>query len=182
MRGLSIAVAGGICALALLPGTPARGLTLEDALARAAKSRFEIAAAPIEARAGEGKVLQASVKPGPEVDLESRNVLEETSVGLSLLQERGGKRDARIAAARADLELSGAEAGVRRLEIGRQVRAAYTAVLAAEQSLKLAEEARARGRRGARAQQRQRGGWLHRARLRGGLRRKPAAPPTHAIW
>src|SRR5512134_1449750 len=97
MRCLTFTVAGGICALALLPWAPARALSLEDALARAANNRLEIAAFPVETRAAEGRILQASVKPGPEVDLESRNILEETSVGMSLLQERGGKRDARIA-------------------------------------------------------------------------------------
>ena len=145
MRCMTFAVAG-IYALALLPGAPVRALSLEEALARAANGRFEVAAIPHETRSAEGRILQASVKPGPEVDLESRNTLEETSVGMSLLQERGGKRDARIAAARADLELLGAQAEVRRLEIGHEVRKAYTVVLAAEQSLGLAEEALALSR------------------------------------
>ena len=54
--------------------------------------------------------------------------------------ERGGKRDARVASARAGLELVGAQADVRRLEVGHQVRKAYFAVLAAEQSFELTEE------------------------------------------
>ena len=146
MRLLKFLVAGCGCALALLPGAPARGLSLDEALARAARSRFEISAIPREVQAGEGRVLQASVRPLPELDLETRNLLEETSIEVSLLHERGGKREARIAAARADLEAIAAQAEVRRLDVGRQVRKAYTAVLAAEQSLVLTEEALALSR------------------------------------
>ncbi len=75
-----------------------------------------------------------------ELDLETRNVFEETSVEMSLTHERGGKRDARIASARASLDVLGVQADVRRLEIGHQVRKAYSAVLAAEQSFALTEE------------------------------------------
>lgn len=146
MRLTSLFVSACGCALALLPGTPARGLSLDEALARAARNRFEITAARHELDAGTGRTLQASVTPGFELDMETRNALEETTVGLSLLYERGGKRDARIAAARADLEALGTLAEVRRLEVGHQVRKAYTAVLAAEQSLGLTEEALALAR------------------------------------
>lgn len=140
MRLLTFALAGGLFALALLPGAPARGLTLEEALARAAESRFELTAIPREIRAGEGRILQAAVQPGLEVDLETRNVFEETSVGMSLTHERGGKREARVASARAGLEMLGVQTQIRRLEVGHQVRKAYSAVLAAEQSYELTEE------------------------------------------
>jgi cobalt-zinc-cadmium efflux system outer membrane protein len=139
-------LAGGACALALAPGAPARGLTLEDALALAARNRFEIAAIPREVAAVEGKVSQAEVTPAVELDLETRNALEESKVEFIFVHERGGKRDARVAAARAELSALGAQAQVRRLDVGHEVRAAYTAVLAAEQSLRLAEEAHALAR------------------------------------
>jgi cobalt-zinc-cadmium efflux system outer membrane protein len=139
MRLMTLLAAGG-CALALLPALPARGLTLEEALARAAQSRVEVTALPLEVQAGEGRILQASVKPGLEVDFETQDVLEETTLGVSLLHELGGKREARVASARANLEALGAQVDVRRLEIGHQVRKTYCAVLAAEQSLALSEE------------------------------------------
>ena len=141
MRLLKFLVAGCGCALALLPGAPARGLSLEEALVRAGQSRFEIAAIPRELQAGEGRIVQAAVKPAPELDLETRNALEESKIEMSFVWERGGKRDARVAAARAGLDALGAQAEVRRLEVGHQVRKAYSAVLAAEQSLELTEEA-----------------------------------------
>ena len=140
MRLSRFSVAGGICALALLPTASARGLSLEEALARAAHSRFEIAAIPREIRAGEGRITQAAIKPALELDLEAQNVFEESKVEMIFPHERGGKRDARVASARAGLELVGAQADVRRLEIGHQVRKAYFAVLAAEQSFELTEE------------------------------------------
>lgn len=140
MRLTTFLIAGGGCALALLPGAPARGLTLDEALARAARSRVEIAVLPLEVQAGEGRMLQASLRPGPEVDFETRNLFEETSVGVSLVHERGGKREARVASARASLDALGAQADVRGQEIGHEVRKAYLAVLAAEQSLALAGE------------------------------------------
>ena len=142
MRSMKCSFAAGVCALALLSWTPARGLTLEEALVRAARTRFEVAAIPGEVRAGEGDLLQAAARPAPEVDLETRNALEETSVGMSLVHERGGKRDARVARARANLDLLVAHGEVRRLDVGLQVRKAYFAVLAAEQSFALAEESR----------------------------------------
>jgi len=137
---MTFSIAGGICALVLLPGTPALGLSLEEALARAAQYRFEITAIPGEIRAGEGRILQAELKPGPELDLETRNLLEEAIIEVSRTHELGGKRNARIASARAGLERLVAHSDVRRLEIGHQVRKAYAAVLAAEQSFALTEE------------------------------------------
>jgi cobalt-zinc-cadmium efflux system outer membrane protein len=68
-----------------------------------------------------------------------QNVFEESKVEMIFPHERGGKRDARVASARAGLELVSAQADVRRLEIGHQVRKAYFAVLAAEQSFALTE-------------------------------------------
>lgn len=140
MRLDMCAVVGGICALALLSASPARGLSLDDALVRAGRSRFEIAAIPREMAAGEGKAAQASVGPSFELDLETQDDLEESTIGLSYTFERGGKREARIAAARANLDALASEAEIRRLEVGHQVRKAYVAVLAAEQSFALAEE------------------------------------------
>jgi cobalt-zinc-cadmium efflux system outer membrane protein len=140
MRLSIFSFAGGICALTLLPGTAARGLSLEEALARAAQSRFEITAIPDELLAAGGRIRQAAVHPGAELDLETRNVLEETSLGISRTHERGGKREARVASARADLGVLDAQADLRRLEIGHQVRKAYSAALAAEQSFALTAE------------------------------------------
>lgn len=140
MRLLTFFIAGGSCALTFLPWVPAHGLSLEEALARAGQNRFEITVIPREVQGGAGRILQASVKPGFEVDLETRNALEETSVGMSLLYERGGKHDARVAGARADFEALRAQADVMRLEIGHQVRKAYSAVLAVEQTYALMKD------------------------------------------
>lgn len=140
MRLSTFPIAGGICALMLLSAASARGLSLDEALSRAGHSRFEITAIPHEMQAGEGRIRQAAVKPGPVFDLETSNILEETSAAMSRTHESGGKRDARVASARADLDRLAAQADVRRLEIGRQVRKAYSAVLAAEQSFALTEE------------------------------------------
>lgn len=146
MRSSRLTIVGGVCALTLATGVPARALSLEQALARAALERPEIAVVPLGIRAGEGRIRQASVGPQPELDAEARNALEETSLGISLVREGGGKRDARVAAARTELALFEAQAQVRRLDIGRQVRQAYTAVLAAERSLRLTEDALALAR------------------------------------
>ena len=105
-------VAGGSLCAGAPAGGPARGLSSEEALARAAQSRFEITAIPREIQAGEGRILQAAVKPGARLDLETRNVFEESKVELIFPHERGGKRDARVASARAGLELVGAQAEV----------------------------------------------------------------------
>lgn len=136
----------GICALALLPGATAQGLSLEDALILAGQSRFEITAIPREIQSGEGKVLQASVTPAPELDLETRNAFEESKAEMRFVWERGGKRDARVASARAGLDALGAQAEVRQLDVGQQVRKAFSAVLASEQSLALTEDALALAR------------------------------------
>lgn len=140
MRLMTMLVGGGSCVLALLPVVPARGLSLEEALARAGRNRFEITAIPGEIAAGEGRIEQAAIQPAPELDLETRNALDESTIGMSFVRERGGKRDARVASARANLESLKAQADVRGLEIGHQVRKAYAAVLAAEQSFALTQE------------------------------------------
>jgi cobalt-zinc-cadmium efflux system outer membrane protein len=146
MRIRVVLPASVACALVLLPGIPARGLSLEEALARAGQSRFEIAAISREMAAGEGRAEQASVGPATELDLETRGDFEESKAELIFVHERGGKRGARVAAARAELAALGAQDQVVRLDVGREVRAAYTAVLAAEESLRLTEEAHALAR------------------------------------
>ena len=142
MRLLTFSVAGGICALALLPAAPARGLSLEEALARAAQHRFEIAAIPREIRAGEGRITPGggrnqgrswTSRPGTCFEeSSSRGEPHRTSAAASAT--RGSPAPARASS------WLGAQADVRRLEIGHQVRKAYSAVLAAEQSFALTEE------------------------------------------
>jgi cobalt-zinc-cadmium efflux system outer membrane protein len=136
----SRSLACGILSLTLLSGVSARALTLEEALARAEQNRPELASIAKQLLAGEGRLLQAAVRPGPELEMETENLFDDTSIGVSYLHERGGKREARVETARADLELSGAQTLALRLEIGYEVRKSYLAVIAAEKVLELAQE------------------------------------------
>ena len=146
IAGLLLTVTGASGASAQ---TPAPTLDLSEALARA--SAADPMAPGWEARfaAAQANVRQAGVKPNPSLGLELENfagsgaysVLDRTETTLSYQQtlERGGKREARVGLARASAEVTRRRRDVRRLELLRDVQAAYAEALAAEADLLIAE-------------------------------------------
>ena len=138
-----------LAALALPLPVAALDLSLSDALARAAA--FDPAQTTSGARveAAEASVRQASVKPTPTLGLDIENftgsgpysLLDRSETTLSYAQplERKDKREARVGRARAEVEVVRARSVVIRLDLLRDVQAAYAEALAADAELLVAE-------------------------------------------
>lgn len=135
--------------LALPAGAYAQPLTLTDALTRAAGQDLTRPVAEARVQAAEAGARQAAVKPNPTVGLDvenfagtgDRNTVESTETTLYWQQtlERGGKREARIGAARADIAVIRLRAQVRALDQLATVQALWVEAAAAEQAIGVAE-------------------------------------------
>jgi cobalt-zinc-cadmium efflux system outer membrane protein len=123
-------------------------LTVEQAL-REARERAPYALELSERiRAEEGRVRQAGARPNPEVDVQVENFAgsrplsgtraAETTGSFALPVELGGKRQARIGAAKATLGLTEAETDAALLDLDLAVRNAHTEAAKAEAAKRLA--------------------------------------------
>ncbi|MBI5017832.1 MAG: TolC family protein [Deltaproteobacteria bacterium] len=116
-------------------------ITLPQALEKALGSRPEIEAFASDLRASQGRVLQASLRPNPELGFEIANLEDETSVTYSQPLEMGGKRQARVAHATAAIGVLQADYARVRLDISAEVKRAYVSLLGAQMRLELQREA-----------------------------------------
>jgi cobalt-zinc-cadmium efflux system outer membrane protein len=157
-RIIAAVLAAGACASPLwaqttttdLSATAASVLTLVEALNRAgASSPFQDAAAA-GIRAAEAQRRVAGLRPNPSIVGEAENVAgtgiyqglrsSETTVGLSLPFELGGKRGARIAVADAQIERAGLQAEIARADLRLRVTQTYNAAVAAQHRIGIAED------------------------------------------
>jgi len=136
-------------------------LTLHDAVNLTLLRNPELAAFAREMRALEGATLQAGLLRNPEFSVNVENagniqklrgdinspesIVQEvtqqvTTIRIGQLIELGGKRAARVSAARLGEELAAMDYESRRIEIMARVANLYTDVLAGQERLKLAEE------------------------------------------
>lgn len=149
--GLLATVAATPWALAQTPTAvaPAPALDLNTALSRAGAADPGVAGWDARLAAAQANVRHAGVRPNPTLGLEVENfagsgamsLLDRTEATLSYQQtlERGGKRQARVGAARASAEVVRRQREVRRLDLLRDVQTAYAEALAAEADLLIAE-------------------------------------------
>jgi len=125
-------------------------LSLSEALSRTLRGSPELAAYDYETRAAEARLLQASLRPNPELSLDVENPtgsgvyangeqMEDTLM-LSQLIELGGKRSARMAEAAAGRAVVQWEYQVKRVEVLKATTLAFIEAVAAQQRLALAEE------------------------------------------
>lgn len=146
----TIAVIVGAPTLAqTAPAASRPKLTLPAALARAAQTDPSVAGAAARVAAAEAGLRQAAVTPNASLNLELENLagtgpyslFDRTEATLSYEKplERGGKREARLGRARAELEVTRLRAQVARLDVLRDVQLAYAEALAAEAELLVAE-------------------------------------------
>lgn len=145
MRRISGA-ATSIIAMALAAGNAA-AIDLSQAIRRALDADPRMVGAQLEIEATRGGVIQAAKRPNPELSVEVEDFLgsgdyrgfEKAAVTISVQQrfERGGKRDARIAAAQGREDVAAAEVAVTMREIITQTKIDYIAVLGALQKLEL---------------------------------------------
>lgn len=139
-----------------VPENPSGRITLRDALALALRQSPELATFAWEMRARESAAIQVGRAPNPTLDVmvedlgASGRVLDDspvagpqTTVQLSQLIELGGKRDARRTLAGFDRELAAWDFEAARIDVLTRVTAAFLDVLVSQQTLVLAERARA---------------------------------------
>lgn len=150
-----VAVFGAAAAVLLLlssaPSSAAEpmGITLNDAVRAALARHPDLEAFGYELQAAEGRMLQASLPPNPEVEVEVVNVgalatgaaPAESSAGLSQAFELGGKRPARVEKARAERRVVEADYGRLRLDLVASVRRAFAELQGSQERLALKREA-----------------------------------------
>jgi len=134
-----------------LPPEPTGVLRLADALAAALLRNPELAAVAHEVRAREAALLQAGALPNPTVSLELEDVAgsgefrgvesAQTTLLLGQLIELGGKRAARIDLAAADRDLAAWDYEVHRIDVFVRAADEFVDVLAAQERLRLADDA-----------------------------------------
>ena len=129
---------------------PSGALTLRQALALALARNPALAAFSWDVRIGEARILQAGLRPNPEAGVEVEDVLgsgdfqgvreAQTTLALSQLIELGGKRAARVNAAKFSRDLASWDYETRRIEVFTQTAEAFVEVLNLQQRLALTEE------------------------------------------
>ena len=153
-RIIAAVMAAGACASSLQAQTdrtaaPAPVLSLAEALDRAgASSPFQDAAAA-GIRAAEAQRRVAGLRSNPSIVGEAENVAgtgiyqglrsSETTVGLALPLELGGKRRARIAVAEAQIGRAGLQVEIARADLRLRVTQIYNAAAAAQRRIGVAE-------------------------------------------
>lgn len=125
---------------------PLQGSASRDLVRRALDSNRELAAARIEIERGRARLRQAGLRPNPAIDFEQTTGRltgssgeSETSVGVSLPIELGGRRHRRIELARAELEAVEAEVADRERRLTNEVLVAYAESLSALRELEITE-------------------------------------------
>ncbi|AMP05606.1 TolC family protein [Collimonas pratensis] len=115
-------------------------LTLRQALQQAFQNNPDLAVAALEVKAVEATILQAGVRPNPEVSAlleDTRKATRTTTLQLNQTLELGGKRDARIKAAEKSRDAAQADYLSKRADIQGAVVGAYFVALEAQENLLL---------------------------------------------
>ena len=117
---------------------PQQGTSANDLVRRALTANGELAAARLEATRARARLRQAGLRPNPTIDFEQTTGRltgsggeSETSIGVALPLEIGGRRQRRIELAQAELEATEAEIADRERRLAGEVRALYAEALAA---------------------------------------------------
>lgn len=128
----------------------ADGLSLRDALMRAAAFDPSVPATQARLDAAEAGLRQARVKPNPTVGVDLENFAgtgrmslldrSETTLYYQQTLERGGKRDARTDVARAEIILAASRGDVRSLDLLAQVQTAWIEALATQAQVSVANQ------------------------------------------
>ena len=142
----------GVSAIAFFAGgaraEPAPPFT--DLLRQAQTTAPRLAQARAEIARAQGLARQAGARPNPVVGVEVENfsgsgpfkgsTLAETTASIDQTLELGGKRGARVAAGRAEVEAARRQAGEAELQFAADLAAAYAQAEAADRRLTLATE------------------------------------------
>lgn len=131
-------------------------LTLVQALDEAAARSPAVVAADADVAAAEARVRQAGYRSNPELSLEVENVAgtgelrgtqsAETTLALNQRLDLGGRRSARVGAARAELEVQKLRLAIARADLAQSVREQFARAVAAREKLTQATENEERAR------------------------------------
>ena len=131
-------------------------LTLAQALDEAAARSPTVVAAEAEVAAAEARARQAGYRSNPELSLEVENFAgtgelrglrsTETTLAVNQRLDLGGRRSARIDAARAELEVQKLRLAIARADLAQSVREQFARAVAAREKLAQATENEARAR------------------------------------
>ena len=134
----------------LPPHASAQPLTLRQALTLARDADVGLTASEARIEAASGALLQAGASPNPSIGVDVENFPRsnlqvpfhrtEATLYYQRILERGDKREARTNAARADLEAVRLRRLVRALDLFQTVETAWNEAVAAEISVRVAEE------------------------------------------
>lgn len=146
-RIFAAVLAAGACASTLqaqtaLPTSAEPVLTLDEALAAAGAGSPAVEAARTGVEAARAQRAVSGLRPNPSIDAMAENVAgtgaysglrsSETTVGLSLPLELGGKRSARVAVANALLDRATLEAAIAQADLRLRVTQAYNDAVAGQ--------------------------------------------------
>jgi outer membrane protein, heavy metal efflux system len=119
-------------------GNQATAISPADLIRRAFNANRELAAARLDLERGRARLRQAGLRPNPTLDAEHTTGRltgspdeRETSIGLAVPIEMGGKRQGRLDVATAELAVIEAEIANRERQLTRDVLAAYIDAVAA---------------------------------------------------
>src|SRR5438046_6287723 len=123
-------------------------VTLAQALALTLKQNPDLAAFSWDVRSAEARVLQARLRPNPELGMQSEDISgsrpgfshSQTTLQMSQLVELGGKRSARVHEATFGRELAKLDYESKRLDILKKTAQAFVEVLSAQERVRLAQE------------------------------------------
>lgn len=142
------------CGLAVLVprATAAEPLTLSEALATALQKNPTLKVHSFGTRIAEARILQAGLKPNPELSVQAENFLGtgalsgvkglETTLQLSQVIDLAGSRSRRIETATASRELADADYETQRINVFAEVARRFTETAVDAQRLATAREAR----------------------------------------
>ena len=141
------------CALVLSPPwalARTGELTLAAALDTALRNHPDLRASAYELTAAQARIIQAGLRPNPELSLELENFAGsgatrgadalETTLSLSQVVEWGDRRELRRSAAEADYEVAGIEQRARELDVLAEVTRRFIDVVALQEHGRLAAE------------------------------------------
>ncbi len=128
----------------------AEAMTLQQALSRVFESSPELEVSELEVEAASARIIQAGLRPNPELAAEGENFPTMSSTGafrylestlkMSQRFELGGKRDLRIQTAKTYKSLTGYRADIKKAELIAATARAFADVLADQERLSNQQE------------------------------------------
>lgn len=141
---------GVLPAILFAQAAQAQDLTLSEGLSRIATADPTVAANAARIDAADAGIAQADVRPRDVIGVDVEDFIgtgpyspigqSQTTAWYERTWERGGKREARIGAARSDLGATAERNRLRMLDLLAQAQAAWVEALAAEAAIPIAEQ------------------------------------------